>query len=494
VNGRSTVGLALKGLQARRPCTPVLQGRGAAAPRGRGPVSPTRSALPDLTSELVSDLIQAELSELDGRVIGGFGHAQEGRGFSFIDHNWPGATFAEKAANLHGACVTAGRESMLDRAAQEIMRYPAVAAIAAKPLGPTEYAQLDPTFEFAYLQHELRRCLPKLAEAALRPVVTWLRDQGVASVSFIPTGALATFPLLAVPLSDVRDPADSDGWQTVEDALAASVAPSARALLESGTAVTGREGVATLGDPRPTHQELQWGEAEALTLAKLGGNAYRVRIHEQATRAWLLEALRSAEVVDACCHGEFDPLDFLRSRLLLAKGERLTLGEMLGGETQMDGLRLLILSACQTAILDLRGARDEVRSLAAGMLQAGAQAVLGAQWSVDDKATYLLMTRFAQEWLPVRDREAPAAALARAKRWLRGVTNRELREWESQAQGLPSGITAPAGELVATRGGGMRYGSAEAAERIAATASAQADDARPFTDPIYWSAFQITGW
>jgi CHAT domain-containing protein/tetratricopeptide (TPR) repeat protein len=451
-------------------------------------------ALPDLTSDLVSDLIQAELSELDGRVIGGFGHAQEGRGFSFIDHNWPGATFAEKAAKLHDACAAAGRESTLDRASQEILRYPTVAAIAARPLGPTEYAQLDPTFEFAYLQHELRRCLPVLGQVALRPVVAWLRGQGVVSASFIPTGALATFPLLAVPLSDVRDPADASDWQTVEDALAASVAPSARALLASGSAITGRDGVATLGDPRPTHQELQWGEAEALMLAKLGGNAYRVRIHEQATREWLLEALRTAEVVDACCHGEFDPLDFLRSRLLLAKGGRLTLGEMLGGETHMEGLRLLILSACQTAILDLRGARDEVRSLAAGMLQAGAHAVLGAQWSVDDKATFLLMTRFAQEWLPIRDREAPAAALARAKRWLRGVTTRELREWEAQAQGLPSGITAPAGELMATRGGGMRYGSVEAAGRSAATAPVHADDARPFADPIYWSAFQITGW
>ena len=58
--------------------------------------------------------------------------------------------------------------------------------------------------------------------------------------------------------------------------------------------------------------------------------------------------------------------------------------------------------------------------------------MLGAQWSVDDKATYLLMVRFAQEWFPRRDREPPAAALARAARWLRGVTNRELRKWESQ--------------------------------------------------------------
>ncbi len=462
-------------------------------------------ALPALTSDLVSDLIQSEKDGISGKVIGGFGHAQEGRGFSFLDHGWPGTTFAEKAASLHAECAAAGRESMLDRAAQDILTYPAIAALATRPLGPAEYAQLDPTFEFAYLRHELRRCLPKLAEVALRPVVAWLRQAEVASVTFIPTGALATFPLLDAPLGEARTPADASGWEMVGDALAATVAPSARALLALGTSAAdgaaesaGRAGVATLGDPRPTHQALQWGEAEALTLAKIGGDASRVRIHEQATRDWLVGILGAAEVVDACCHGEFDPLDFLRSRLLLANGETLTLGEMLGGATQMAGLRLLILSACQTAILDLRGARDEVRSLAAGMLQAGARAVLGAQWSVDDKATYLLMARFAQEWFPNREREAPAAALARAKRWLRGVTNRELHAWEETvASGAASGAASnggPAGEQLAVRGGGTRYGATEAAERVSAAAADQSGDARPFADPIFWSAFQLTGW
>jgi CHAT domain-containing protein len=455
-------------------------------------------ALPGLTSDLVSDLIQAEMDDLSGKVIGGFGHAQEGRGFSFIDHGWPGATFAEKAANLHAACAAARRESTLDRAAQEILAYPVVAALATRPLGPSEYAQLDPTFEFAYLRHELRRCLPRLAEVALRPLVAWLRQEGTASATFIPTGALATFPLLAVPLGEVRDPADASGWETVGDALAATVAPSARALLPAETTGEGankRAGIATLGDPRPTHQALQWGEAEALTLAKIGGDARRARLHEQATREWLVQILGAAQVVDACCHGEFDPVDFLRSRLLLANGETLTLGEMLGGATRMAGLRLLILSACQTAILDLRGARDEVRSLAAGMLQAGARSVLGAQWSVDDKATYLLMARFAQEWFPKRERESPAAALARAKRWLRGVTNRELQAWERGIRSAaPSSSDAPPDGQLAVRGSGLRYGAVEAAERVSAGAAVQSPDARPFADPIFWSAFQITGW
>jgi CHAT domain-containing protein len=116
---------------------------------------------------------------------------------------------------------------------------------------------------------------------------------------------------------------------------------------------------------------------------------------------------------------------------------------------------------------------------------------------VDDKATYLLMVRFAQEWFPTMDREAPAVALARAQRWLRRATNRELRQWE--AERTPPASAAPAeraeaGELIAVRGRGNRFGVGEAAERITAVAELALADARPYRDPIYWSAFQIAGW
>ena len=75
-------------------------------------------------------------------------------------------------------------------------------------------------------------------------------------------------------------------------------------------------------------------------------------------------------------NGYFHPVDFLQSALLLAQGQQLRLGSLLSHQVDMRGLRLLILSACQTAVLDVRGAVDEVRSLAAGMLQSGADAVL----------------------------------------------------------------------------------------------------------------------
>src|SRR5258706_1151541 len=227
---------------------------------------------------------------------------------------------------------------------------------------------------------------------ALRPSARWLQALGTVSVTLVPCGALAAFPLVAVPINGVDDAAD---WQAVGDLLPASLAPSGRALQRGQEPPRARTGVATLGDPWPTHQELAWGEAEALTLAALGGDPYRAAIHTNATRAWLLEALGQARVVDASCHGEFDPLDFLQSRLLLANGETLTLGDMLGGATDLRGLRLLILSACQTAILDLRGARDEVRSLAAGMLGAGARPVVGALVARERPAPQVCVVRFA---------------------------------------------------------------------------------------------------
>src|SRR5258708_36717653 len=72
------------------------------------------------------------------------------------------------------------------------------------------------------------------------------------------------------------------------------------------------------------------------------------------------------------------------------------------------------------------------------MLQAGARAVRASLWPVDDKAPYLLIVRFAQEWFPRMQSEPPAAALARAQRWLRTVTNRDLQRWRATSLPVPT--------------------------------------------------------
>jgi CHAT domain-containing protein len=187
----------------------------------------------------------------------------------------------------------------------------------------------------------------------------------------------------------------------------------------------------------------------------------------------------------------------------------LTLADLLSDQIDLRGLRLLILSACQTAILDLQGARDEVRSLATGMLQAGAAAILAALWSVDDRATYLLMVRFALEWFPQMHTEPPAAALACAQQWLRTVTNRDLLLWQTNISPLPvsandlakgseifagAHVAGNVGQFVAVRGRANRFDAVQAQEVVQFDAEGLAPGDCPYADPYYWAGFQITGW
>ena len=143
------------------------------------------------------------------------------------------------------------------------------------------------------------------------------------------------------------------------------------------------------------------------------------------------------------------------------------------------------------------------------MLQAGAAAVLAALWAVDDRATYLLIIRFAQEWFPHMYDEAPAAALARAQQWLRTVTNHELQTWQAEVPPQPKRIDKPVmafeareGEyalvsphqLVAVRGRANRFDALQAEEIIQVGVEEQDQDLHPYADPYYWAGFQITGW
>lgn len=240
-----------------------------------------------------------------------------------------------------------------------------------------------------------------------------------------------------------------------------------------------------------------------------------MRLHKAATRAWLIDILQKGYVVDASCHGSFNFSEPLQSTLSLAANEGLTLGEVLSHSVDLRGLRLLILSACQTASLGLMEAYDEVHNLAAGMIQSGALAVLAALWSIDDKATCLLMVRFAQEWFPHLESEPPAAALARAQHWLRTVTNRQLRDWQVddfptstvekqdgaksqtlERNSLEEGRRKPF-EVRTTQLGVIDEQDVmkDAIQRLQEWDQCSEDDeVCPYADPVYWAGFQLTGW
>jgi CHAT domain-containing protein len=455
--------------------------------------------LPRLTTDFVDNLVESQLSDDTQCVISGFAHAQEGNAWDLMQQGWSGTTFQQQAKTLHEVCVQMRQASTLDAAAQGLLTTPAVAHLVDQPLATlseTSLRTLKNTLNRLFLSLELSRCLKALADAGLCQLVSWLQEQDITSLTLIPCGSLAAFPLVAAPLADGR---------TVGETLPTSVAPSARSLLYDEQTIGKRTGVYAIGDPwSTTHQQLPWGEAEAHTLVGLGhrllGLSAQARVHKAATRTWLIEVLQKGSIVDASCHGHFNVSEPLQSALLLAADEPLTLGDMLSHTADLRGLRLLILSACQTAILDLRGARDEARSLSAGMVQAGARAVLAPLWSVDAKATYLLIVCFGQEWLPHMESEPPAKALARAQYWLRMVTNSQLQKWHNYpattVQGQGSQVPAYEAGKIELSVGETHLTAAGAKTQVRADAR-QPDanpDACPYADPIYWAGFQLTGW
>ena len=237
-------------------------------------------------------------------------------------------------------------------------------------------------------------------------------------------------------------------------------------------------------------QSLRHAKAELQSVADLLPPGSAIPLYEQqATRAALLERLPEASLVHLACHGLFQADEPLRSGLLLAGGEeeRLTLRHLLAPEfTGLEEARLVVLSACQTAVSDFRDLPDEAVGLPAGLLQAGAPAVVGALWNVDDASTALLMTRFYELLLQGEGEERglpPPEALRRAQRWLRDLTNAGLEAYLARHEAIAR----------ARRESVRRMPSALIGELLIRAYAAVDPQAQPYVEPYYWAPFTFHG-
>ncbi|MBK4732539.1 CHAT domain-containing protein [Oxynema sp. CENA135] len=207
------------------------------------------------------------------------------------------------------------------------------------------------------------------------------------------------------------------------------------------------------------------------------------------------DALKTAAVAHFSCHGLFDFLQPRNSALILANarietgstpppsGRRsirsrrgdfdaeacLTLPEIFN--LRLPNCRLVSLSACETAIVDIEQTSDEYISLVAGFLFAGAPNVLGTLWAVNDVSTALLTVRFYELFLSRESDVSVAVALKTAQAWLRESTMGDLLKWVEDS----------------------RYIDSEEKQKLKDDLDWYDLHETPFESPYFWAGFTAVG-
>jgi CHAT domain-containing protein/tetratricopeptide (TPR) repeat protein len=324
-----------------------------------------------------------------------------------------------------------------------------------------------------------------------------LKEAGVkpgARIVWMPTGALGI-----LPLGLAQDPGSG---RRLADRYEIVYAPSLEALAEARERIAKAAPRATLGLIVNPTGDLPGTEKEGRLVASYFPAAARtVKERGQASPEAVLAALKGRSYWHFASHGMFSWEDARKSGLYLSGPKVLTVGRLL----ETDGLgrpRLVVLSACETGLYDIRSNPDEFIGLPGTFTALGAAGVLGTLWPVDDAATALLIARFYE--LHLGEGLAPPTALRRAQAWLREATSAELATYargaakqgrletrhllelaaELSEDGLRRSRNAPVIQWEvpqATRTRGKK--ATGGAGRIG----------RPYAHPYFWAGFIYTG-
>lgn len=249
--------------------------------------------------------------------------------------------------------------------------------------------------------------------ALVGPLEEWSEEGDVVWV--VPHAELHLLPLHALKVGDrylaERNP--------VVYSPSASVMPYCRAK-NSGDG----KGALVMGDSLPPPRNLIHAREEARSVAALFGA--EPLLGERASKRALENGLRELgddlRVVHVACHGEFDRVEPLKSRIRLASapdsgsadgGPDLSAGDVLSLEVGAD---LVALSACASGVSGRRGG-DELIGLTRSFLYAGVPSAIVGLWYVADGSTRLLMESFYRAWLGEGrdDGEGPCTGVSKAE-------------------------------------------------------------------------------
>lgn len=273
------------------------------------------------------------------------------------------------------------RERGLARAGRVVM--------AAAPAEPTETAESS-LAPFVELYNYLIK--PIEAEIAPYPVV-----------AFIPSGALMDIPLQAL----ARPKGESLEFLIESKQVVTILKSSDLERLDRAPARAGGS-LLVVGNPDGT---LPGADDEARAIAAMVPQA-EVLLGEQATLD-RVKAVRGKSALHLATHGVLDHDDPNRSYLVLGQGQQLDIPEI--AALDLDGLRLVTLSACETALgVDSQG-QSELTTLADAFTFAGCPTVAASLWKVSDESTRTLMETFYEA---LQTGATPAAAMQTAQKAL----------------------------------------------------------------------------
>nr|WP_230458554.1 CHAT domain-containing tetratricopeptide repeat protein [Microcystis aeruginosa] len=191
-----------------------------------------------------------------------------------------------------------------------------------------------------------------------------------------------------------------------------------------------------------------------------------------------------ANCIHFSCHGTFNPNKPLESALILTKEKTdqedgyLRLGEIF--ELNFKNCRLVMLSACETGLIDLNSISDEYIGLPSGFLFAGSPSVVSSLWKVGELSTAFLLIKF-YETLPKNPQKGEiAVSLKNAQKWLQTLT---LDQFEQELERFQLQLD----KIINQLGGGKRPIFNESLKQICQR------QPYPFKNPYYWAGFIATG-
>lgn len=263
----------------------------------------------------------------------------------------------------------------------------------------------------------------KLWDNLLQSIDSRLKELGVKEVIFLPQGGLQLLPLHAA-------------WREVNGNIryfcedyTVSYVPSVHILRNANERL----------NPQDKHTASLFGVSEYQQYLPLPNVDKELRflsalfeveplLNDKVTKETVSAQTSNKTYVHIGCHALFgwngNPL--LGTGLILAKDEKFSLAEIIS-QLDLNEARLVILSACETGIIDMREPPDEHISLSAGFIQCGTLGVISSLWAVNDNSTRLLMEQFYNNHIKLN--MSPAKALQSAQIWLMKATRGEIAQY-----------------------------------------------------------------